>query len=96
MSEQKMRKALEIILRGTTPDGSRITMPNESAVKMAFEALAQQPTAVVELTDAEIAQAIMGANNWPNNVLPTYLSIKAVRAVIADYIAKQSGEGKCH
>ena len=57
----------------------------------AIIAVGDQPAAVVELTDQEIAESIMGANSWPNNLLPTYLSIQAVRAVIAAHIAKQGG-----
>ena len=93
VNELKMRKALELMLRGTKKDLGRICMPSDAAVAAAFEALAQQPAAVVELTDQEIAESIMGANSWPNNLLPTYLSIQAVRAVIAAHIAKQQEKG---
>ena len=93
MSQQRMCEALEQIKALTEIPFAHTAGDHELIYQIATEALAQQPAAVVELTDQEIAESIMGANSWPNNLLPTYLSIQAVRAVIAAHIAKQQEKG---
>lgn len=86
MSEQKMREALERI-------ASEEVKNLGSARIVAREALAQQPAAVVELTDAEIVNAMLGSNSWPNVDRTCFRTIHAVRAVIAAHEAKRNGGG---
>lgn len=50
-----------------------------------------KPAAVVELTDAEIVNAMLGSNSWPNADRTCFRTIHAVRAVIAAHVAKQGG-----
>lgn len=70
------------------------------AVKDSLTADLQQPAAVVELTDDEIAIA-MGWESFSHLDVFTYDNIemavllKDIRSVIAAHIAKQSGERTC-
>lgn len=85
MSEQKMREALEKIanLDYTTPPNVGWALAR--ATEIAREALAQQPAAVVELTDDEIT-AVLGKSAG-------LTATKIIRAVIAAHIAKQQEKG---
>lgn len=93
MSEQKIREALESVrealqMANDSPNGGisdTIWMPHTPQTLFDFidEALAQQPAAVVELTNREIT-AVLGKSAG-------LTATKIIRAVIAAHIAKQGG-----
>ena len=85
MSEQKMREALEQIKALTEIPFAHTAGDHELIYQIATEALAQQPAAVVELTDEEVEDAYLRATG------SNLLNMHGLRAVIAAHIAKQSG-----
>mgnify|MGYP000384888979 CR=1 FL=1 len=86
-----LREALEQIKALTEIPFAHTAGDHELIYQIASEALAQQPAGVVELTDAEIVNAMLGSNSWPNADRTCFRTIHAVRAVIAAHIAKQVG-----
>lgn len=85
MSEQKMREALERL--AAYPYGRNDELGVAKMRSIAREALAQQPAAVVELTDDEI-EASVRSDRRPGTFFDR---IDFARAVIAAHIAKQGG-----
>lgn len=101
MSEQKsMRDALEAFLAYdamSSDDGVALMVAYEGALKLARKALAQQPVAVVELTDAEIS-ALAGRIYFDMNGYfvtgQEDFRVRLVREAIAAHEAKKNGGGK--
>lgn len=87
MSEQKMREALERIKVLTEIPFAHTAGDHDLIYQIATEALAQQPAAVVELTDDELWLAIESAPSLDG--VEDLFGI--ARSVIAAHIAKQGG-----